>query len=245
MSFLSSKKSFIKSGLLYNMTDIHSHILPNVDDGVSEYEDAVSSLRWLKNNGVNRIYMTPHVMSDFPKNTSEYLSEKFNCFVKCLDNDGIWDIPELSLGAEYMLETAFERHKEGGVLTYADSHILVETSYMMPPVGFISLLEKLMEDGYSPVLAHPERYQYMEAKDYEYLKNQGIKFQLNLLSMTGSYGGQAKNKALQLLKAGYYDYAGSDFHHLAHHAESFTAKVLTKKQISALQVLFDNNKRLW
>ena len=244
MSFICFKKSFTKSGLLNNMTDIHSHILPNIDDGISSYEDAVSSLRWLRNNGINRMYLTPHVMSDFPKNTYEYLSETFEHFIKRLKNDGIGDIPELKLGAEYMLEAAFEKHRKEGLITYADRHVLVETSYMTPPMGFLRLLEQLQEDGYSPVLAHPERYRYMDSEDYEVLKKQGIKLQLNFLSITGSYGRQAKDKAIQLLKAGYYDYAGSDFHNLARHEDYFSVKTLRNKQISMLQILFDNNKSL-
>ncbi|MDR2917495.1 MAG: hypothetical protein LBV74_22105 [Tannerella sp.] len=245
LSFFGSKKSYITSGLLDDMTDIHCHILPDVDDGVSEYEEAVDSLHWLKSKGVSRMYLTPHVMSDFSENTSGYLSEKFDFFVKRLENDGIGDIPDLRLGAEYMLEAAFEKQKAEGLLTYADHHVLIETSYIMPPVGFLSLLEELMESGYSPVLAHPERYTYMDMDDYKALKGQGIKFQLNFLSMTGAYGPFARKKAIQLLKEDFYDYTGSDFHYLARHKDAFSAEMLTPKQISRLQILFRNNRKLW
>lgn len=227
------------------MTDIHCHILPGVDDGIKTYEEAVRSLRWLRNNGIRRMYLTPHVMSDFSKNTSVYLTEIFNSFVKRMEEEGIEDIPELKLGGEYMLEAAFEKQLVEGVLSYADRYVLVETSYMMPPAGFLRLLEKLQENGYSPVLAHPERYTYMDMKDYELLKHHGVCFQLNFLSMTGVYGRSAKEKALQLLKDHHYDYAGSDFHRLARHEKAFAAKVLTKKQIASIQYLFDNNKKLW
>ena len=245
MGFLSFKKSFISSGLLQDMTDIHCHILPDVDDGIKKYEEAVKSLRWLKSNGIHRMYLTPHVMSDFAKNTSAYLTEVFAVFQKRLGNDGIGDIPELKLGAEYMLESAFEKHQAEGLLTYADNHVLVETSYMMPPMGFMNLLKNLMEKGYTPIFAHPERYIYMDMDDYKSLKHLGIRFQLNYLSMTGVYGRLAKEKADHLLKAEYYDYAGSDFHYLPRHEKSFMAKMLSRKQISALQMLFDHNKRLW
>ena len=245
MSFISFKKSFIGSGLLHNMTDIHSHILWGVDDGVKTYTEAVTSLRWLKGNGISRTYLTPHIMSDFSKNTSEYLSEAFSIFVKRLEDDGIGDIPELRLGAEYMLELAFEKHKKEGLLTYANNNVLVETSYMTPPMGFVSILEKLMEDGYSPVLAHPERYIYMDMKDYEYFIAEGIKFQLNLLSMTGAYGKHAKEKATKLLNEGHYKYVGSDFHRLSRHESDYMAKSLTKKQVATLSGLFENNYELW
>ncbi|MDR1115589.1 MAG: hypothetical protein LBL33_05500 [Tannerella sp.] len=243
--FIKPRKSLIRSGLLCDMTDIHCHILPGVDDGVSTYEEGVKALRWLNDNGVRRMYLTPHVMSDFVKNSRACLTSQFDAFTERLEKDSIKDIPELKLGAEYMLEAAFERHKEKGLIAYADRHVLVETSYMMPPVGFIRILEKLTEDGFSPVLAHPERYHYMEDSDYKSLKEHGVLFQLNYLSMTGAYGERAGKKAGKLLKNGYYDYAGSDFHHLRRHENSFLAKTLTKKQIIALKGLFDNNNRLW
>ncbi|MDR1097003.1 MAG: hypothetical protein LBL57_02605 [Tannerella sp.] len=239
------KKSYLKSGLLDGMTDIHCHLLPGVDDGIKTYEDAVKTLRWLKEKGVRRMYLTPHVMSDLRKNTRTYLMEQFDAFIKRLNEEKVEDIPELKPGAEYMLEAAFEKHREEGLLTYADRHVLVETSYMLPPAGFTRILETLMEDGYSPVLAHPERYRYMEDRDYRYLKNQGVLFQLNYLSLTGAYGQYAKEKGTKLLKNGYCDYAGSDFHHLKRHENSFAAKILTKKQRLALKGLFENNNRLW
>ena len=227
------------------MTDIHSHVLPGIDDGIKTYEEAVKSLQWLKNNGISRMYLTPHIMSDFPENNHEFILDKFDIFKKRLEIDGIGDIPELKVGAEYMLEPAFEKHKNGQLLTYSDKHVLVETSYIMPPVGFISILEKLMEDGYSPVLAHPERYTYMDTNDYRSLKAQGVLFQLNFLSIAGAYGRYAKDKAVWLLKERYYDYTGSDFHHYARHEGIFSTDSLTKKQIIALEGLFYNNQKLW
>ncbi len=235
----------MKSGLLCGITDIHSHILPGVDDGIKTYEKSVRTLRWLKERGICRMYLTPHVMSDIQKNTRIYLKEQFDTFIKRLEEDKVEDIPVLKLGAEYMLEAAFEKHKEEGLITYADRHVLVETSYMLPPAGFTRILEKLMEDGYSPVLAHPERYNYMDERDYKYLKNQGVLFQLNFLSLTGTYGRYAKEKGAQLLKNEYYNYAGSDFHRLKHHENSFAVKILTRKQPLAIRELFENNNRLW
>ena len=245
MSFFSLKKSFVNSRLMEFMTDIHSHILPGIDDGVRTYNEAVKSLRWLKNNGIRRMYLTPHIMSDFPENDYKFIIDKFNIFKRRLEEDGIGDIPELKQGAEYMLEPAFEKHKQQQLLTYSNRHVLVETSYMTPPVGFNSILERLMEDGYSPVLAHPERYTYMDIKDYKYLKMQGVFFQINILSLTGAYGRYAKDKAIQLLNNGFYNYAGTDFHHLSRHENSFITKSLTKKQTTALRCLINNNEELW
>ena len=245
MSIFCKKKSFIESGLLYYTTDIHSHVLPGVDDGAKTYDEAVEALRWLNSKGVDRMYLTPHIMTGFPGNRKKFIIEQFVIFKNKLEDDGIGDIPELRLGAEYMLEPAFETHKNDGYLTYSGNNILVETSYIMPPMGFVNMLEDLMEDGYTPVLAHPERYAYMNMNDYKSLKSQGVLFQLNFLSMTGAYGRFAKEKAIQLLLNGYYDFTGSDFHHLVRHESDYITKSLSKKQTTALLFLFENNNALW
>jgi tyrosine-protein phosphatase YwqE len=221
-------------------------LLPGIDDGISTYDESVEALRWLKDKGIRRIYLTPHVMSDLQKNTRAYLTEQFKIFTKRLEEERVVeDIPELKLGSEYMLEVAFEAHKKEGLITYADRQVLVETSYLFPPMDFMRLLVHLKEDGYSPVLAHPERYVYMEEDDYQRLKKQNISFQLNFLSLTGAYGKYAKEKAEKLLKCGYYNYAGSDFHCLKRHENNFAVKILTQKQQIALKGLFYNNDRLW
>ena len=243
--FISSKKSFLTSGLLNDATDIHCHILPGVDDGVSSYKKAVQSLCWLKSYGFGRIYLTPHVMSDFSKNTYGYLSEQFDVFINRLKDEKITDIPEIKLSAEYMLDATFERWKENGLHTYAGRHVLVETSYITPPLGFTNLLENLLENSYTPILAHPERYLYMDMKDYTLLKEQGVKFQLNFTSIVGVYGLIVKEKAEQLLKEDFYDYTGSDFHHLSYHSDAIRIQKLTKSQIDQLRRLFQNNHQLW
>ncbi|MDR1814781.1 MAG: hypothetical protein LBR18_08060 [Tannerella sp.] len=245
MGIFFSKKSYISSGLFNGFTDIHAHILPYVDDGEQSRSDSINSLRWLYNNGVERLFLTPHVMSDFQDNTKQYLCEQFNSLTTALACDNITDIPVLRLCAEYMLEPDFIKHLESGLLTYDKVHTLVETSYLTPPVGLYNILEKILEEGYCPVLAHPERYVYMDSNDYASLKNAGIKFQLNILSLTGSYGASAVHKADVLLKNGYYDFAGSDFHNLRRHRRDFMRKDLNKSRIKELSVLFENNNKLW
>ena len=245
LRFFESKKSFITSGLLNGTTDIHSHLLSGIDDGVNDYSEAVQILRWLRSHGVGRVYLTPHVMSDYSKNTAGYLLEQFGLLIKYLENEGVTDIPDIKLGAEYMLEATFKKHKEDGLLTYADRHLLVEMSYMMPPLGYRDMLEDLLESGYSPILAHPERYLYMEMKDFVLLKEQGIKLQLNFISLIGAYGPAVQERAEKLLIEGFYDYTGSDIHHLSRHKEILKVQKLTKKQIIKLHPLFHNNQKLW
>jgi len=241
----SGKQSLVSSFLMEGFIDTHCHILPGVDDGVQTYEDSIAALHFLYSMGVRHVCLTPHIMSNFPKNTASFLKQTFEAFRQRLAEEGVGRAPTLRLCAEYMLEPAFEQHKSEGLLTYADEHVLVETSYLTPPVGFNAIIEQLLEEGYMPVLAHPERYLYMSVKDYDRLKEMGAKFQLNILSLTGAYGKSPWHNAETLLRGGYYDFAGTDFHHLERHRAAFRAKMLTEGRVEALQAIFDNNERLW
>jgi len=115
--------------------------------------------------------------------------------------------------------------------------LLVETSYFSPPMAFQDTLDEIRLSGLHPLLAHPERYVYMDRRDYERLKEGGIRFQLNLMSLVGMYGDTAAEKASRLLLDGMYDYFGSDLHRLAPWQHAINDKCLTKKEIAALQSL--------
>ena len=121
----------------------------------------------------------------------------------------------LHLAAENMLDPLFEKRlKVNDLLPLGEKgdHLLVETSIFSAPSNFQGLLERIKNKGYTPVLAHPERYLYMEKEDYEKLKAQGIQFQRNLFSLKGQYGDAVKKRCKKLLKWGMYDYVGSDLH---------------------------------
>jgi len=245
MSIFIPRKSFLASGLLRGATDVHCHLLPGVDDGARNFTESLEALRRLYELGVERLYLTPHVMSDVHKNTRSYLLDAFEVFVSRFENFAYRKIPKLKLAAEYMLEPAFEKRCKEGLLTFADAHVLVETSYITPPVGLTSILERLLEKGYSPVLAHPERYRYMDGEEFFGLKNLGVKFQLNMLSLAGAYGKDVRVKSGRMLRKDMYDFAGSDFHHLEAHEPFLEARALSKKMVAALKQLFENNKTLW
>ena len=92
------------------------------------------------------------------------------------------------------------------------NHLLVETSYYNPPMRFRETLRQIKSLGYHPLLAHPERYMYMDNDEYRELHDEGVRFQLNLPSLCGAYGNTVKKRALWLLKNGLYDAIGSDTH---------------------------------
>lgn len=207
-----NKAPSIREGkLLEGMTDWHSHILPGVDDGFKEMEESLKALSALEKAGVKQLWLTPHIMEDCPNETSA-LRKRFEELK--LEYDGSM---QLHLAAENMLDNLFEERLEANdflPLGENGTHLLVETSYYNPPMNMTGLLEQIKSKGYFPVLAHPERYQYMDEKDYLRLKEMGVLFQANYFSILGAYGSHAKKKLIWLLRKGLVDVAGSDLHRL-------------------------------
>ncbi len=198
-----------KSELLENFTDWHSHILPGVDDGIRTMDESLSTLDAMEERGVRKVWLTPHIMEDCPNSTSR-LRERF---ADLLENykGGI----ELKLASENMLDSLFEeRLKAGDLLPIGDNgdHLLVETSYVNPPYGMDTMIENILSAGLTPVLAHPERYRYMNENDYTKWKSRGVLFQCNYISIVGGYGETARKKIEWLLKEGMVDLTGSDVH---------------------------------
>lgn len=198
-----------KCGLFRDFTDWHSHLLPCVDDGVQTMEEALRILDRYERLGVRTVWLTPHVMEDIP-NTTQQLRKRFAEFREAYKGNVI-----LHLASEHMLDSLFEeRLEQNDVLPLGKDgrHLLVETSYYNPPVGLQNILLRIKSKGYYPVLAHPERYQYMERRDYEPLKAMGVKFQVNLLSLLGLYGQGVRKKAEWLLWSQMYECVGTDIH---------------------------------
>lgn len=206
--FLFQKKIGIsESGLLKGWTDWHCHILPGVDDGFKTMEDSLSVLKLYEEAGISTVWLTPHIMEDIP-NTVSSLKERFE------ELKAAYKGPlNLHLASENMLDNLFsERLSAGELLPYDGDRLLVETSYFNPPMDMDELLGRVKARGLYPVLAHPERYIYMNFKQYDKLRSMGVLFQLNMSSLYGSYGPQAQAKALKLLKEDYYTLAGTDLH---------------------------------
>lgn len=207
--FSNKTESLEEAKFFQGITDWHSHILPGVDDGFKNIEDSLKALHIMESLGVKNLWLTPHIMEDYPNETAD-LRKRYE-ELKLAYEGSI----NLFLASENMLDVLFEERlekKDFLPLGENGNHLLVETSYYNPPMNMKPLLEKVKSLGYYPVLAHPERYQYMSEKDYEELKEMGILFQANFFSILGAYGNTARKKLEWMLKKGMIDIMGSDLH---------------------------------
>ncbi len=221
----SNKTSLKSSGIFAGFTDCHCHILPGVDDGVETMGEALAVLSRYEELGVRRVWLTPHVMEDVP-NTPQELRHRFSLLRDAYKGD-----IELCLASENMLDGLFlERLRADELLPWGKegNRLLVETSYYTPPVNFGSLLEETKKRGFFPVLAHPERYMYMQPGHYRELREAGVELQMNLFSLLGMYGERARKNALRIMNDGLYSYVATDLHSFATLTAALTGKLSPK-----------------
>ena len=230
------KYKLLESGILRGATDIHCHVLPGVDDGSPDIDTSFQLLEFMSARiGYSKVWLTPHVMRDL-HNTAEKVSAVFSTLKENYSGS-----VELRLASEYMMDEGFKERLTTDPLRLGSEHLLVETSYMNPPVRLDDILMSVWEAGFRPLIAHPERYMYMGKKDYEHLKEYGFDFQLNIMSLSGYYGARPKAVAFKLLEQGMYDYVGSDLHHLDVYQPMMEKMKLTKSHLDALDELLANN----
>ena len=195
--------------------DLHSHLIPGIDDGAKDLDDSVTIIKELINQGFSKIITTPHIMSDLYKNTPETIHSGLEILKRRLANDNI-EI-DISAAAEYYVDYDFEqRIGNEKFLTFGEKYLLIEFSFLEAPRNMYDIIFKLQLEGYVVVLAHPARYQYFNLKDYESLINRGVLFQLNLLSLIGYYSNQVKTNAKLLIDNKFVSFVGTDCHNLNH-----------------------------
>jgi len=207
-------------------TDIHSHFIPGIDDGSPDMETTISLIKEMQGLGFKKVITTPHVMSDFYKNSSDIILKGLTDIRSELKVQNI--NMEIEAAAEYYIDYDFEQKigKEK-FLTFGDNYILVELSFMEAPKNLFDIIFKLQLEGYKVVLAHPERYAFFTMDDYEELVNRGVLLQINWLSIIGYYSPQIEQKTKDLIAADMVSFIGSDCHNM-NHAELYK-KCQTKK----------------
>lgn len=223
-----------------NYVDIHSHILPGIDDGAQQIEDSKFLLESMIDLGFSKVITTPHTMKNVWDNTTNSIR---NAHYIVQD-----ELPELSkkvalnCASEYFLdENLMQLAQQESLLTLKDNFILIEMSYLNAPIQLYDFLFELQLKGYQLVLAHPERYNYFHSnkKEFVKLKKAGCLFQLNLLATVGYYGKNVAETADYLLKENLYDFVGSDIHH-KNHVAAFQNKVIIKNHKTLEETMTKN-----
>jgi Capsular polysaccharide biosynthesis protein len=226
--------------LLKDMTDIHSHYLPGVDDGMKTFEETSNAISTMVEYGVKNVYFTPHIMTEYSKNHPVFLRSQLDEF-----NNAMPKCMNIRLAAEYMFDSSFSTHLENELLVMKDNHILVEMSYLDASPELNNFIYQLQIKDHSPILAHPERYMFMEKDEYYHLKEKGVKFQLNMLSLSGVYGKRVYDVAWYLLQKGMYNYCATDIHNYNSFQKRLTYLKLTNKEFALVKSLIEQNENLW
>lgn len=230
----------MKEPVDYNalVVDFHSHLIPGIDDGARTIEDSISMIRQFKELGFKKLITTPHIQDEYYKNTPEIILAGLDQ-VKAAIKEADIEI-EIEAAAEYLLDDGFaEKLKGGQIMSFSRKYVLVEFSYFSPHPNILSFIFELQVEGYQVILAHPERYSYWfnELKKFDELKNRGVFFQLNMVSLSGHYGSDVKKIAEKMIDLNMYDFIGSDMHN-QHYMDSFKKARFEK----SLKKLMDSGK---
>ena len=211
------KKEDLLPGYALVGTDMHSHLIPGIDDGAQTIEDSVSLVRELHNLGFTKLYTTPHIMSDYFRNTPDIILSGLDKVREAIAKE---NIPvEIYAAAEYYVDDGFVSKLENEkLLTIGDNYLLFEISYINWPDNIDDIIFRMQILGYKPVMAHPERYPfwYNNFKKYTDFRDQGVLLQVNINSLSGYYGLEAKKTAEKMAANGLIDLIGTDCHNMKH-----------------------------
>jgi protein-tyrosine phosphatase len=213
------KKKEVKKVVDFNysgiITDMHSHVLPGIDDGAQTPEESIVLIRKMMDLGIRKIIATPHIMLDYYRNDHESI---FNALAILKEELRVQNIDiDISAAAEHYFDESFEQRVEDRkVLTMGDNYVLFEFSFINQPINAIAVIQKMRDMGYKPILAHPERYNYMDIDQLRRIRMMGVNLQLNTISLTGYYGKTTKKLAEELVDNQMVDFISSDMHHLRH-----------------------------
>jgi len=198
--------------------DMHSHLLPGIDDGSPDIQSSLKLIRGLADLGYSKLITTPHIMWDMYKNTRDGVLSKLELLQEAVVKEGI--PVEIHAAAEYFLDDHVEEllRTNQPLLTVSGKMVLVEFSLAHAPMSLKDILFEMQMKGYQPIIAHPERYIYLanNKEFYEELKEIDCLFQLNILALTGYYGKSVQELANHLIKKGHYNLVGTDLHHHRH-----------------------------
>lgn len=200
--------------------DMHSHLLPGLDDGLKTMDQTMAFMRELQQMGYKKLICTPHILSDMHPNSPGTILPVLAAVKEALSTTGI--AVEVEAAAEYMIDMEFERliADDAPLLTFGGErkYILIEMSYLAPSPNVEKVIFNLQMKGLKPIFAHPERYKYYHTSfnQYQRLQDLGCLLQVNLLSLSGYYGKEVKKVGELLLRKGLISFLGTDMHHERH-----------------------------
>jgi len=213
------KKKEVKKEITFNydslMVDMHSHVLPGIDDGAQTPQESIALIRAMIDMGIKKVIATPHIMADYYKNTPESINNALTILKAELEKEGI-AIPVEAAAEHYFDETFEARIEQDNLMIIGKNYVLFEFSFISLPPNHIAVLQKIRDKGYKPILAHPERYAYLSLDQLKMLHDWGCDFQLNTISLTGYYGAGVKKQAELLVDSQLIDFISSDMHNLKH-----------------------------
>lgn len=197
--------------------DMHSHLIPGIDDGAKSMDETIAMLAKFESLGYQKVITTPHIFSDYYKNTPEIIrrglenvqetAQQLNLKIK------------IEAAAEYYFDEYFvEQIKAKNVLSFGQNYVLMEFAFMNEPNNYKSVIFDLLSAGYIPVIAHFERYLYWHGsiEMAHFFREHGAKIQLNINSLSGHYGPDVRKQGERLITNDLVDFAGSDCHKIQH-----------------------------
>ena len=211
------KKEKVLEGYDQLVADMHSHLIPGIDDGAQTIDDSISLIKELYGLGFRKLITTPHIMSDYFRNTRENIMEGLDKVREAVEKEGL-DV-SVEAAAEYYVDDGFVKKLENEkLLTFGDNYLLFEISYINCPDNIDDIIFRMQVQGYKPVMAHPERYPFWYNDFDKYIKfhEQGVLMQLNMNSLTGYYGIDAKRIAEKMADNNIVSLLGTDCHHNRH-----------------------------
>ena len=225
--------------------DIHSHLLPGLDDGVSSFEESLEIILKFEEAGYQKLVTTPHIMSDFYKNTPDIINGKLQELKSFIESQTSMIV---EAAAEYYLDESFmDLLSEGNdnILKIDGKYVLFETAFISEPLHLKEAIFKIQSIGLKPILAHPERYRYF-LNDWKLvcdIYDRGTCFQLNINSIQGYYSKSVQKLAMKLIRNEMVNFVGSDCHNIAHF-EVMLDTLKTKRYQEAVRLRLINNSLL-
>lgn len=194
-------------------TDMHCHLVPKVDDGSKCFEESIECLNMLAAVGFNKVYITPHFQSPRFNNDEDDIRRRYEELKKEAQKAGV-TIQMAGVGGEYRIDPGFPPRLQNPRFLKVGDYVLIEFSLHQQMMGCDELMFDMQMKGYELILAHPERYPYLNlfGSRMEQLRNQGVHLQVNVLSLGGFYGEEAKRRAYTMIENGWVDFLGTDTH---------------------------------